>query len=277
MSMATRMAADRATEPVTTLAGYHVLVTRPAARAGDLCAQLAAAAATVYAAPLLAIETLPESPQLRAIAQQLDRFDIVIVTSRHAVAAAMPLLTDFWPQWPVAQRWLAVGAGTAAALVVHGVRADAPADARSEGLLAMPVLRAVNGLHILLIAGEGGRDALERTLAERGAVITRMATYRRVAVSDGARAIDAFRHTRAAPGRRIALVTSNEALQNLLALAPWLPGSDVVAIVASERIAASARAAGIAHVIDAHGADDEQQRFALLTHAANLHSDGESP
>lgn len=261
------MATARATE--RPLAGHHVLVTRPAALAGPLCAALAADGATVHRAPLLAIEATEETPALRALVQDLDRFDIVIVTSRNAVQHGIPLLASYWPQWPAAQRWFAVGAATALALAAHGIHADAPADERSEGLLAMPALvQVAPGSRVLLLAGEGGRTLIEETLTARGATVTRLAVYRRLATGEARAVLDAFRDIPAAAGHRAVLVTSSAALQNLLGLAPWLPGSDVLLVTASPRTADEARAAGCTHVRDAGGADDARMRAAL---APNTH------
>lgn len=275
--MAKGMAEQRAEGPVAgdtdspdpTLAGYHLLVTRPAPDADALCKTLQAAGATTYRAPMLAIEMLEASPEQRAIAQNLDRYAHVIVTSRHAVSASLPLLADFWPQWPLAQHWFAVGNGTADALTRYGIDAQVPEDTRSEGLLALPLLTNVADARILLVCGEGGRQALTQTLTQRHAQVTRLAMYRRHAGSECGGALDAFRDIRAAIGRRIALVTSAGALQNLLALTPWLPGSDVALLVVSERIAAIARQAGIRDVFVAAGAGDEHTLSALLQRAAS--------
>ncbi len=261
------MATDRTTDTDRPLAGRHVLVTRPAALVDALGTMLVNAGASLYCAPLLRLEPIPENPSLRACAQELDRYDIIIVTSRNAVHYGMPLLARFWPQWPVAQRWLAIGAATAAALATHGIDATAPADARSEGLLALTALRNVAGRRVLLITGEGGRELIEATLTARGATVSRLAVYRRIGVPDAAVAINAFRDTLidapADASTHAALVTSSEALQNLLGFAPWLPGSDVRVVVASERIAAGARAAGITNISTAHGADDAHMVAAL--------------
>lgn len=259
------------TESNSSLAGYHVLVTRPADRVNDLREKLSAFGAHVHCAPLLIIEPLPESPELRGVAQNLDQYDVVIVTSVNAVSAFMLTLANFWPQWPVGQRWMAVGSATASALGAYGINAVFPDDATSEGLLALAELKAVAGSRILLVAGEGGRDLLEKTLTAGDAKVNRIATYRRIASVDGRVAIDAFRDIAAVTGKRVALVTSAEALQNLLALAPWLPASNVIVIVSSARIADAAARAGIHHITVAAGATDRQQLDALLQLAAGAH------
>lgn len=269
------------------LSGWHVLVTRPAGRGDALAGQLRELGAQVGMAPLLAIEALPVSSEARHVAQQLDTYDIVIVTSVNAVQAWLPVLADFWPQWPLAQSWVAVGQGTAGALAAYGITAQTPATPTSEGLLAMPVLADVRDRRVLLVAGEGGRDAIERSLRADGAFVTRLATYRRIQTTAGRDAIAALATACGSdlpeasadiPGGKphgAVLVTSADALQNLLALAPWLPGSRVLLVVASERIAARARAAGIERLVVAAGADDARQVAALLRQAgAHTDEDG---
>lgn len=271
--MFTPMTADQpATDPVApaALAGWPVLVTRPAGAGDALITRLHAHGATVFAAPVLQIDALPETAASRALAQQLDQFDVVIVTSRHAVQHGMSMLESFWPQWPAGVHWLAVGAATAGALQQFGVHAEAPADARSEGLLALPALQELKGKRILLVTGDGGRGLLEQELAARGATVQRLAGYRRLAVTTAPPALTDFaaaisRHPAAAGA---VLVTSAEALQNLLALAPWLRTAHCRVIVASERIAGIARAAGLSRVHNANGADDVALVAALVAGTA---------
>lgn len=262
-----------ATTDTDALKGWRVLVTRPAGRTDALGQELQALGAQVFVAPLLTIEPLPFTPELREIAQHLDRYDIVVITSANAVQAWLPRVADFWPQRPVDQTWIAVGAGTAAALGEFGIPAQVPAESTSEGLLALPLLTDVNQRRVLLVAGEGGRDAIENTLRKRGAVLTRIATYRRVPSDAHRLTIDAFGDKPEAARTSAVLVTSAAALQNLLALAPWLHDVQPVLVVASERIAALARNAGIARVCVAGGADDAQQIKTLLQLAKTHHDE----
>lgn len=252
------------------LSGWQVLVTRPAGLADSLCAALTAAGAQVLRAPLLAIEPLPETAADRAIARQLDRYDLVIVTSRHAVQHALPRLENFWPQWPRQPHWLAVGTATAAALAAHHLVAESPVDARSEGLLALPALADIAGHRVLLLTGEGGRGLLDSALAARGAVVTRLESYRRAANPQADRALEDFQQAVATgtAAQRAVLVTSGDALHNLLDRAPALFGKRAGAsvlhlVVASDRIGALATAAGLAPVTVAAGADDDALLAAL--------------
>ncbi|MFZ5723604.1 MAG: uroporphyrinogen-III synthase [Pseudomonadota bacterium] len=253
--------AEPRTEP---LRGWQVLVTRPAGVADSLCAALTDAGAIVHRAPVLAIEALPETTAARALAQDLDRFDVVIVTSRHAVQFGVDRLAEYWPQWPAGVCWLAVGRATAAALAVRGITAAAPDDARSEGLLALPQLNDIAGRRVLLLTGEGGRGLLEQALTARGARLERLAAYRRTENAEAGRALAAWRALPVPAAQRAVLVTSGDALQNLLARAPWLRTQDALVVAAGERIAALARDGGLPRVVAATGADDDNLLAALL-------------
>jgi uroporphyrinogen-III synthase len=52
---------------------------------------------------------------------------------------------------------------------------------RSEALLALPPLTAVEGRRILIIRGQGGRELLQETLSARGARVDCLECYRRAA------------------------------------------------------------------------------------------------
>lgn len=255
------------------LAGWRVLVTRPAGFGDALAAQLAAAGAATALVPLLAIEPVAATPGQQALVADLDRFDIVIVTSRNAVAHGLPLLAGRWPQWPAGQAWLAIGRPTAEALAPWGIAATAPRDERSEGLLALPELAAVAGKRVLLLGGEGGRGMIARALAAAGAQLARLDVYRRVPAAGAAAALDTFGHNN---GPSAVLVTSGEALHNLLALAPALAGGEAWLVVPGERVADAARAAGVRRLVVAPRADDTSMLAALLE-LATAHPREERP
>ncbi len=246
----------------TPLAGWHVLVTRPRGVAHALIQRITETGAQVTHVPLLVIDALPETDADRALAQNLDRFDCVIVTSRHAVKHAMPRLAAYWPQWPAAQPWLAVGAATAAALTRWGIRASAPADARSEGLLAMPELTDIRGKQILLLTGEGGRGLLDAVLTARGAQLTRYDTYRRRPCVDGDEGLQRF--CAKDNMRHVVLVNSADALHTLLARAPAVCSLNIDCVVPSERLATLARNAGFSNPQRAASANDTDMLATLI-------------
>jgi uroporphyrinogen-III synthase len=147
------------------------------------------------------------------------------------------------------QSWFAVGSGTAAALRRAGI-ADVAAPARmdSEGLLALPGLRAVRGESVGVLTAPGGRGRIEPALRRRGAKVLRADVYMRVPIAPSARAIATLRSL-SAPG--CLLLSSGDALHQLLdALPPdviaILRGSRVVA--ASDRLAEFARERGFSRI-----------------------------
>ena len=151
-------------------------------------------------------------------------------------------------------RWLAVGAGTAAALKRAGVDEVAhPARMDSEGLLALPELRELDGAGLGLVTAPGGRGLLLPALQARGARVVRADVYAREPVPPPARAIAALRAARAPLA---VAVSSGEALAHVLAEVP----GDVAAILrgaraiaASARLAAQARGHGWRDVVVAAG------------------------
>jgi uroporphyrinogen-III synthase len=50
----------------------------------------------------------------------------------------------------------------------------------SEAMLALPELREVDGLNVLILAAEGGRGLMGKVLEDRGAVVDRIHVYRRI-------------------------------------------------------------------------------------------------
>jgi len=236
-----------------------VLVTRPAGQGDSLCERLEAAGFTVTRQPLLALEPLDGlAPAQRRLVADLDRYQHCIFISRNAVRYGLELLFDYWPQWPVGVACYAVGDSTASALREAGLAVRTPgADMTSEGLLALPELVAVRGDRVLIVKGEGGRQALRETLGSRGAEVDELACYRRVAPAlDGA----GLRDRLAREAVRLILISSGEALANLTALLQPREThklADITLVVPSARVAEEAVAAGWQQpVVAANAADD---------------------
>jgi uroporphyrinogen-III synthase len=223
------------------LAGCYVISLRPVGAHATLRRAAAVEGGRVLALSPLRIETRDDAGTRRALRAALAA-DIVIATSPAAVRAASTLSPLRKRR---AQRWCAVGAGTAAALRRAGI-ADVAAPARmdSEGLLALDALRDVRGRGIGLLTAPGGRDLIAPTLRQRGAKIARAEVYRRVGIAPSSAALAKLRALPATPWLAL---SSGEALQQSLArlpadLAAKLRGANVAA--ASERLALAAREAG---------------------------------
>jgi uroporphyrinogen-III synthase len=133
----------------------------------------------------------------------------------------------------------------------------------SEGLLALPYLRNVEGQRVLIIKGEGGRDALRTELSQRGALVDELACYRRRVpdVPEGALAQQITQWE-----IDVIMLSSGESLANLLLLlspAETTKFKPVGLVVPSERVADMARQAGFEHIVTAANASDTAMLRAL--------------
>ena len=181
---------------------------------------------------------------------------LLVFVSGNAVArffAARPAGAP-WPQGLLAA---APGPGTAESLRAEGVPAAAivapAADARqhdSESLWQELRSHDWQGRSVLLVRGDGGRDWLAERLAEAGATVDAVATYRRLAppLSDAERRhVDA---ALAAPAQHAWLFSSSEAVARLETLDGVSIASGSRALATHPRIAMRAREAGFGEVVE---------------------------
>jgi uroporphyrinogen-III synthase len=174
----------------------------------------------------------------------------VVFTSPAAVraAAALQALDASHAQL------LAVGAGTAAALRRAGARrVAAPERMDSEGLLALPALRAVAGEAIGLVTAPGGRERIAAALRERGADVRRADVYSRV---DTQPAPAAVARLCALEAPAVVAVSSGAALARMLEALPDDAARMLracAAVAASDRLCEQARALGFGPVARASG------------------------
>jgi uroporphyrinogen-III synthase len=238
------------------LHGLHVLNTRPAHQSAGLSEALRTAGALVDELPLIAISprTIPAA-QKRWL-MDLDRYNGVFFVSANAVRLGLDAVADYWPQWPHQLPAYAVGRNTAQGLEATALSVRVPAQADSEGLLALPELQQLQGQRFLLLRGVGGRELLPQTLRERGAVVDIIALYHRELPVD---AVTRWQTLAVPP--QLVLLTSPDALRHWqqvagpAALQPaWL--------VVSARMREQAEAAG-ARVITAAAADTASVVAAL--------------
>lgn len=246
-----------------TLAGLHVLNTRPAGQAAALTARLQAAGARVTELPLIHVAPLPVSPAAWRQLLDLDRYDGVIAVSANAARLGLDAVAGAWPQWPHRLPAYAVGARTAAVLRDAGLEVRVPAQPDSEGLLALPALQAVTGRRFLVLKGEGGRPLLAETLRARGAQVDTIDLYRRELPAGAAAA---WRHLCEAGDLPAAVIlTSPDALRHWQAVAGDRAAT-VRWIVVSPRMRVLAEAAG-AVVTEAAAADEDSLLQALAAGA----------
>jgi uroporphyrinogen-III synthase len=226
---------------------------------------VSAAGYHVHWQPLLELSACAQlSPAQRQMLLDMDHFQHVIFISANAVRFGMALVDDYWPQLPLGINWYAVGAATAERLLQFQIHAITPgSNMSSEGLLALPYLRNVEGQRVLIIKGEGGRDALRTELSQRGALVDELACYRRRVpdVPEGALAQQITQWE-----IDVIMLSSGESLANLLLLlspAETTKFKPVGLVVPSERVADLARQAGFEHIVTAANASDTAMLRAL--------------
>lgn len=238
------------------LHGLHVLNTRPAHQSAGLSEALREAGAVVDELPLIAIVPRDISAAEKRLLMDLDRYNGVFFVSANAVRLGLEAIADYWPQWPHQLPAYAVGRHTAQGLEATAVTVHVPAQADSEGLLALPALQQLQGQRFLLLRGVGGRELLPQTLRARGAVVDIIELYHRALPADAT-----TRWQTLAVPPQVVLLTSPDALRHWQAVAgaaalqcDWL--------VVSARMRELAQAAG-ARVIEAAAADTASVIAAL--------------
>jgi uroporphyrinogen-III synthase len=165
------------------------------------------------------------------------------------------------------QIWLAVGAGTAAALRRHGITARYCAERMdSEGLLSLPALADLAQCEVGLITAPDGRELLADALRQRARRLLVAHVYRREPRRIGAAA---WQRLRAQTGPVALAVSSSQALQALLEQCPpdlrtTLRGA--VALVASARLEQAAQQAGFAARVRAASARPNALLSALAAY-----------
>lgn len=242
-----------------------VLLTRPEGRNQSMVDALNERGIEHCVTPLLCVEATPPLPPDSS--HPLANVDMVICISANAVSfadAAFKVDTAQVKNWPSVP-YFAVGHATWEALQEKGIEAlEAPDDCQqTEGLLTLPALQHIQGKHITIIRGVGGREALAEQLSARGAKLRYWEVYQRACPPlDGAAVSQHWRDL----GIDTIVVTSGEVLDNLINLVPkelfaWLRSCHI--IVPSNRVEAQAHAFGITQVTNANAANSKAVLNAL--------------
>lgn len=242
---------------------WYVISLRPTGQHGPMRRAAVRHGATVLALSPWSIEA-DDSTHARESLRTALQAPVVVFTSPAAAGAAAQL--QLLRRQP-GQAWLAVGAGTAAALRRAGVdRVDAPERMDSEGLLALPALQRLAGKRLGLVTAPGGRGTLVPAFEARGAQVIRADVYRRVPRALSARQVARLD---ALDGPAVLAVSSGEALERVVGAID----TDTLArlrrvpvVAASDRLCALARNLGFHDVHRAASA----RPAALVAAAAAL-------
>ena len=249
------------------LAGLKIVVTRPRDQAVNLAARITQAGGAPVLFPLLDISAVEDTRELQEQLSRLSQFDLAIFISPNAVNYGIAAIRAAG-KWPPSIKVATVGQGSAKALHELGIESVIAPTERfdSEGLLALPELQDIAGLHVMIFRGDGGRELLGDTIKARGAKVEYAACYQRNKPQQDASSL-------LAESPDAITVTSSEALRYL-----WEMLSDAEQkilchkslFVPHERIAGLAKSQGWKQVILTGSGDDGL--FLALTAWANQHT-----
>lgn len=166
----------------TPLAGWRVLVTRPAHQADDLGDALGARGAAVIAIPTIRIEDPPDPAPLERAAAKLASYDWIVLTSANGarrLAAAVDRADGSLDAFRRA-RIAVIGPATRDAVRdVGGVAAVMPDSFRAEGLARalLEAGRGLEGARVLLARAREARPVLPERLRAAGATVEVVPAY----------------------------------------------------------------------------------------------------
>jgi uroporphyrinogen III methyltransferase/synthase len=166
------------------LFGRSVVVTRARAQASGLAARLGALGARVVEAPAIRVEPRPVEGELAATVDRIDEYSLICLTSANGAALLLGALAERGrdARALAGATIAAIGPGTAAELLRHGLRADVvPERSVAESLVEALAELDVAGRRVLVARAAEARDVLPAALAERGADVHVVALYDTVA------------------------------------------------------------------------------------------------
>ncbi len=248
--------------------GSRVLVVRARRDADVFLALLQGAGLRVQYLPIMTIDALDESPDIKRVIIDFDLYDCAVFISVHAARLALGWLDQYWPMLPSGMAYFAVGDQTAEVLRASGCEVATPTtEFTSEGLLALPELQRLEDRRALIFCGVGGRQTLADELARRGARVDHCRLYRRN--------IDAAKLSLARTqlsSTDCLVVHSGELLQSL-AVPPAPIAASVPIVVPSPRLGEMASALGYCHVEIAESASPSAMCAATCAVLARTNGD----
>lgn len=162
------------------LAGRHIVVTRPTLQSEKLHNLITTAGGIVISFPVLQIL---ETQNIHLVISSLNRlsdFDLAIFISPNAVTHTMSLLPQ-GTMFPSHLQVATIGPSTKAELerlgVTHVIAPTHRFD--SEALLDLPQFKKISGKKIAIFRGDSGRNLLGNELKKRGAQLEYVECYRR--------------------------------------------------------------------------------------------------
>jgi len=244
----------------------NILITRPEKKAQQLALSLQQQGMLCVNQPLFDYQPLDNSQKCEALLTQVDLVIFVSVAAVEFAHANYP--ANNWQYRHI----LAVGKATQNALKQLGILdVISPEQENSEGLLKLSLLEtSLCDQKITIVRGNGGREHLAETLANRGAEVNYLESYQRVWRIFPKDISKQWYEQQI----NCIVVTSNAILEKLVQLMRITAPSDInditsywlkqcVWLVVSKRIANTAVSLGITQVVTCAGASDKQIIAAL--------------
>lgn len=203
------------------LSGKRVVVTRASEQAEGMARALRRRGAIPVLAPTIAIGPALDPAPLEQAVRSLERYALVAFTSANGVDAFFRALGEAGLDARALRTALvaAIGPGTAASLVRHGIRADVLADEhRGEALAEAVLARVAPGSRVLLPRAAVARNAFPDALVARGVPCDIVEAYRTRPPPEAVLA-DALSHLRRHPPDAIAF-TASSTVDNFCSLFP---------------------------------------------------------
>lgn len=249
--------------PNQSLKHIRALVTRPEGQAQELAEGIRKQGGKALVMPMLKLSPLPETQPMRDLVLALDRYDKVIVISKQAACSGLDLIENYWPQLPQHIEWFAIGESTRRTLATYPIQAVCPEQvSNSENLLALDIFRNIAGQRILLLKGSGGRNHLEQTLTQRGAIVDRLSVYQRLRPEYSH---DDMRQQLAEHDINVILAASGETVQHIHHYLPVQMIEQCRLVIPGQRITLQAQRLGFKHIVTAIAADCPAMLSALKT------------
>jgi uroporphyrinogen-III synthase len=237
------------------LAGLRVLITRPEPAGLELCGKIREQGGVPVYFPTLTILPPHDTAALERDLQTLSTQDLVFFISPQAVLMSEALIHSYYPTYPPALTWIAMGEGTANSLKKLNLPVDyfPQGPVTSETLLEEPYFKALINKRILIIKGESGRDVLCQALRDQACQVKETIAYRCALPEVDVTAI--LNSLKRQSIDRI-VVTSSAGLENLkeLLFSAWQELLSVPLLVVSARIQKQAEHLGFEHVKVSRGA-----------------------
>lgn len=234
----------------SSLSGKKIWVTRPAHQSAKLCRMVKARQGVPLKLPTVVIRPARKETRSSGDNRLLTGADMVIFVSKNAVIHArdlFPRLVDTLHDKTV----LAVGRATAECLLALGVkRVEHMQEGGTESLLQLPVLSGakIKDKRILIIRGQGGREALRDNLLALGADVDYLEVYRREKPDMSQADMAKIWHDETPDA---VIVTSLTGLDNLVAMTPATERArlyETTLIVMSDRIKQHALKTGFTRI-----------------------------